>query len=42
MVETRPSSAGRSGAITPIVPIGSGTLKLKCGPATGFDDASKA
>src|ERR671936_487041 len=34
---TRPSSAGSSGASTPTTPVGSGTVKLKYGPATGFE-----
>src|SRR5919201_913112 len=36
--ETRPSSGGSSGAISPTTPVGSGTVKLKYGPATGFDE----
>ena len=42
IVETRPSSTGRSGATTATIPIGSGTLKPKCGPLTGFEDATSA
>ncbi len=34
--ETRPSSGGSSGASTATTPVGSGTVKLKYGPATGF------
>ena len=34
--ETRPTSAGDSGAITATTPVGSGIVKLKYGPATGF------
>ena len=37
---TRPSSAGSSGAITATTPVGSGSVKLKYGPATGFDEPS--
>src|SRR5215204_1594032 len=37
---TRPSSAGCSGAMTPTTPVGSGTVKLKYGAATGFDEPS--
>ena len=37
MRETRPSSAGSSGASTATTPVGSGTVKLKYGPATGFE-----
>ena len=33
---TRPSSGGSSGASTPTTPVGSGMVKLKYGPATGF------
>src|SRR5947209_9379079 len=33
---TRPSSGGSSGASTATTPVGSGTVKLKYGPATGF------
>src|SRR6185295_10597049 len=35
---TRPRSAGSSGATTPTTPVGSGTVKLYYGPATGFTD----
>src|SRR5215211_5017223 len=35
---TIPSSAGPSGASTPTTPVGSGTVKLKYGAATGFAD----
>ena len=35
---TSPSSAGSSGASTATTPVGSGTVKLKYGPATGFDE----
>src|SRR5438067_3064174 len=38
--ETRPSSGGSSGARTATTPVGSGTVKLKYGPATGFDEPS--
>src|SRR5881398_175172 len=38
--ETSPSSGGSSGATTPTTPVGSGTVKLKYGPATGFDAPS--
>ena len=34
--DTRPSSAGSAGATIPTTPVGSGTVKLKYGPATGF------
>ena len=34
--ETSPSSAGSPGATIPTTPVGSGTVKLKYGPATGF------
>ena len=37
---TRPSSAGSSGAITATTPVGSGTVKLKYGPATGLEPPS--
>src|SRR6266850_2215064 len=37
---TRPSSGGSSGASTATTPVGSGTVKLKYGPATGFDEPS--
>src|SRR5919201_1686920 len=40
MRETSPSRGGSSGASTPTTPVGSGTVKLKYGPATGFDDPS--
>src|SRR6266567_1176868 len=33
---TRPSRLGLAGATTATTPVGSGTLKLKYGPATGF------
>src|SRR6185436_293478 len=38
--ETSPSSGGSSGAITATTPVGSGSVKLKYGPATGFDEPS--
>ena len=38
--ETSPSSGGSSGARTPTTPVGSGTVKLKYGPATGFEPPS--
>src|SRR5919205_753525 len=38
--DTSPSSGGSSGATMPTTPVGSGTVKLKYGPATGFDDPS--
>src|SRR5437868_2985015 len=38
--ETSPSSAGSSGASVATTPVGSGTVKLKYGPATGFEDPS--
>ena len=41
-VDTSPSSAGRSGATTAMTPIGSGTLNPKCGPLTGFEEATSA
>src|SRR4051794_25194370 len=34
--EVRPSSGGPSGASTATTPVGSGNVKLKYGPATGF------
>src|SRR5919197_3963031 len=37
---TRPSSGGSSGATIPTTPVGSGTVKLKYGPATGFAEPS--
>src|SRR5437764_9448762 len=37
---TSPSSAGSSGQRTATTPVGSGTVKLKYGPATGFDEPS--
>src|SRR4051812_7466228 len=37
---TRPSSGGSSGASTATTPVGSGTVKLKYGPATGFEPPS--
>src|SRR6202162_6557018 len=40
MGETSPASAGASGASTPTTPVGSGTVKLKYGPATGFEEPS--
>jgi hypothetical protein len=40
ILETSPSSAGSSGAMTATTPVGSGSVKLKYGPATGFDDPS--
>ena len=39
-VETSPSSAGRSGATTPITPIGPTVLKSKCGPRPGCTTSS--
>ena len=38
--ETSPSSAGVSGARIATTPVGSGTVKLKYGPATGFEPPS--
>jgi hypothetical protein len=38
--ETSPRSGGSSGARIPTTPVGSGTVKLKYGPATGFDEPS--
>src|ERR671938_208076 len=38
--ETSPSSGGSSGASTATTPVGSGTVKLKYGPATGFAEPS--
>src|SRR5437764_2887406 len=38
--ETSPSSGGSSGTRTPTTPVGSGTVKLKYGPATGFAEPS--
>src|SRR5881392_123489 len=38
--ETSPSSGGSSGTSTPTTPVGSGTVKLKYGPATGFAEPS--
>src|SRR6059058_172729 len=38
--ETSPSNGGSGGATIPTTPVGSGTVKLKYGPATGFDDPS--
>src|SRR3954470_3791031 len=35
---TSPSSGGSSGASVATTPVGSGTVKLKYGPATGFDE----
>src|SRR6266545_3385852 len=35
-VRASPSSVGSSGATTPTTPVGSGMVKLKYGPATGF------
>ena len=37
---TSPSSGGSSGASTATTPVGSGTVKLKYGPATGFEPPS--
>src|SRR5205085_5169398 len=39
-LDTRPAKAGSGGARMPTTPVGSGTVKLKYGPATGFDDPS--
>src|SRR5919205_1151881 len=36
--DTSPSSGGSSGASVATTPVGSGTVKLKYGPATGFED----
>src|SRR5438477_1684967 len=36
--DVSPRSGGSSGASTPTTPVGSGTVKLKYGPATGFDE----
>src|SRR3954470_3922757 len=38
--EVSPSSGGSSGATTATTPVGSGNVKLKYGPATGFDPPS--
>src|SRR5215212_2592036 len=38
--DTSPSRDGSSGAITATTPVGSGTVKLKYGPATGFEPPS--
>src|SRR5438445_6504905 len=38
--KTIPSSGGSSGASVATTPVGSGTVKLKYGPATGFDEPS--
>jgi hypothetical protein len=38
--DTSPSSAGSPGATIPTTPVGSGTVKLKYGPATGLDPPS--
>src|SRR5688500_3862696 len=38
--ETRPASAGSSGARIATTPVGSGTVKLKYGPATGLEEPS--
>src|SRR5207302_10288652 len=38
--DTSPASAGSSGARIPTTPVGSGTVKLKYGPATGFAEPS--
>src|SRR5262249_53331013 len=38
--DTSPSRGGSSGASTPTTPVGSGTVKLKYGPATGFAEPS--
>src|SRR5205823_7052210 len=35
-LRTRPASAGSPGATIPTTPVGSGIVKLKYGPATGF------
>src|SRR5205823_9389855 len=37
---TSPSSGGSSGASTATTPVGSGRVKLKYGPATGFEPPS--
>src|SRR5579884_3833073 len=37
---TSPSNGGSSGASTATTPVGSGTVKLKYGPATGFEPPS--
>ena len=36
--DTRPASGGSSGATIPTTPVGSGSVKLKYGAATGFDE----
>src|SRR5688500_10111208 len=36
--ETRPPNGGSAGASTATTPVGSGTEKLKYGPATGFEE----
>src|SRR5439155_22693074 len=38
--ETSPARAGSAGARIPTTPVGSGTVKLKYGPATAFEDPS--
>src|SRR5919199_1552374 len=38
MRDTSPSSGGSSGASDATTPVGSGTVKLKYGPATGFEE----
>src|SRR5882724_4228844 len=38
--DTRPRSGGSSGATTATTPVGSGIVKLKYGPATGFEPPS--
>src|SRR5260221_2770702 len=38
--EIKPSRAGSSGARIATTPVGSGTVKLKYGPATGLDEPS--
>ena len=40
MREISPASGGSSGASTPTTPVGSGTVKLKYGPATGLEPPS--
>src|SRR5215207_5441864 len=35
---TSPARGGSSGASTATTPVGSGTVKLKYGPATGFEE----
>ena len=41
-MERRPRSGGESGAMTPTTPMGSGTVKLKWGVATGFTEPRRA